>query len=57
VARHLTTTVWTFYGCAVPALLLGVFIGSRIDSRLKSDRFRTIVTGMILVLGLSLMLS
>jgi uncharacterized membrane protein YfcA len=57
IARHLTTTVWTFYGCAVPALLLGVFISSRIDSRLNRDRFRTIVTAMILVLGISLILS
>ncbi len=56
IARHLTTTVWAFYGCAVPALLLGVFIGSRIDSRLKRDRFRIIVTAMILALGLSLIL-
>jgi uncharacterized membrane protein YfcA len=57
VARHLTTTVWTLYGVALPPLLLGVFIGSRIDSRLKRDHFRTIVTAMILVLGISLMLS
>ncbi len=57
IARHLTTTVWTFYGFAVPALFLGVFIGSRVDSKLKRDRFRTIVTAMILLLGISLILS
>ncbi len=56
VTHHLTTMVWTFYGCAVPALLLGVFVGCRIDSRLKRDRFRAIVTAMILALGISLVL-
>ena len=54
VAHHLTATVWTLYAYAVPAFLLGVLTGSRIDERLNRDRFRTIVTVMILVLGLSL---
>jgi uncharacterized membrane protein YfcA len=54
VAHHLTATVWTFYAYAVPAFLLGVLAGSRIDERLNRDRFCTIVTVMILVLGLSL---
>jgi uncharacterized membrane protein YfcA len=56
LARHFTPAVLTLYACAVPALLLGIFVGSRADSRLSRDRFRTIVTGMILLLGLSLLL-
>ena len=56
VAHHLTPTVLTFYAYAVPALLLGILAGSRIDSTLNHDRFRVIVTAMILLLGLSLVL-
>ena len=56
VAHRLTTEVLTFYSYAAPALLLGILAGSRVDSRVNKDRFRTIVTVMILVLGLSLIL-
>jgi uncharacterized membrane protein YfcA len=56
VTQHLTTAVWTFYFYAAPALLLGVLVGSRVDSRLNRDRFRAIVTVMILLLGLTLIL-
>jgi uncharacterized membrane protein YfcA len=54
IAHRLTTEVLTFYSFAAPALLLGVLAGSRVDSRVNKDRFRTIVTVMILALGLSL---
>ena len=40
----------------VAGVLLGILAGSRVDSRVNKDRFRTIVTVMILVLGLSLIL-
>lgn len=56
VAHHLTTAVLAFYPYAALALLLGVMIGSRVDAKLNRDRFRTIVTVMILLLGLSLVL-
>ena len=56
LARHLTPTVLTLYLYAVPALLLGILAGSRVDSKLNHDHFRTIVTVMILLLGLSLLL-
>ena len=56
IAHHLTTTVLTFYSCAAPALLLGVLVGSCVDDKLNRDRFRTTVTVMILLLGLSLVL-
>lgn len=56
VAHNLTTDVFTFYLYAAPALLLGILAGSRFDRRLDKDRFRTIITVMILVLGVSLVL-
>ena len=56
LAHHLTAEVLTFYLYAVPALLLGVAAGSRIDPKLNWDRFRTLITVMIMVLGLSLVL-
>ncbi len=56
IARRLTTDVLTFYAYAAPALLLGILAGSRVDSMVNKDRFRTIVTAMILALGVSLVL-
>jgi len=56
VTHHVTTEVWTLYLYAVPALALGILVGSRFDARVNRERFRTIVTVMILVLGLSLIL-
>jgi len=55
-AHHLTPAVLTFYTYAAPALLLGILAGSRVDSKLNHDRFRAIVTAMILLLGISLAL-
>lgn len=54
LAHHLTTTVLTFYLHAVPTLVLGVLAGSRVDRRVNKGRFRTLVTVMILILGMSL---
>jgi uncharacterized membrane protein YfcA len=56
VARHVTAEVLTFYLYALPALGLGILVGSRVDSRVDRERFRTLVTAMILILGLSLVL-
>jgi len=55
-AHHLTPAVLTFYAYAAPALFLGILVGSRLDSKLNHDRFRAIVTVMILLLGISLAL-
>jgi uncharacterized protein len=57
VTGHVTTPVLTYYLCAVPALALGILIASRLDSRVDREHFRTLVMVMILVLGLSLLLS
>jgi uncharacterized membrane protein YfcA len=56
IAHRLTTDVLTLYAYAVPALLLGILAGSRIDHRVNKARFRTLVTVLILALGLSLVL-
>lgn len=56
IAHHLTQEVLTYYLYAVPALALGILAGSLVDRRVDGQRFRTIVTGMILVLGVSLLL-
>jgi len=55
-AHHLTATVFTLYLYAVPALLLGILVSSRVDVKLNRDRFRVVVAVMILMLGLSLVL-
>jgi uncharacterized membrane protein YfcA len=56
MAHHVTPRVLTFYLYAVPALALGILAGSRVDSKVDRERFRTLVMAMILVLGLSLLL-
>jgi uncharacterized membrane protein YfcA len=56
VARHVTAEVLTFYLCVLPALGLGIFVGSRVDSKVDRERFRTLVTALILILGLSLVI-
>jgi uncharacterized membrane protein YfcA len=56
IAGHLTADVLTFYLFTVPALAVGIAAGTLVDQRVNRDRFRLIVTGMILVLGLALIL-
>ena len=56
VAGHLTAPVLAYCLYTVPALVLGILLASRVDSRVDRGRFRALVTGMILLLGLSLIL-
>jgi uncharacterized membrane protein YfcA len=56
LTHHLTPTVFTLFAYAVPALFLGILVGTWVDSRLSASHFRTLVTVMILLLGLSLAL-
>lgn len=55
LAGHVVAQVWEWYVWAAPALLLGLWTGARLDRYLDQERFRTLVTVMILVLGLSLL--
>jgi uncharacterized membrane protein YfcA len=56
VARHVTVDVLTSYLYALPALGLGIFVGSRLDNKVDRERFRILVTALILILGLSLVI-
>jgi uncharacterized membrane protein YfcA len=56
LTRHLTPEVFRFYFYAAPALVLGILAASRVDSKVDRHRFRAIVTGMIFLLGLTLVL-
>lgn len=53
---HLTTAVLTLYLVALPVLFLGIFIASRLDARINKAQFRKLVTGLIFVLGVSLII-
>lgn len=56
LARHVVPRVWMLYAWAAPALLLGLWTGARLDRHVDQERFRTLVTALILVLGVSLLL-
>jgi len=56
LARHMVPQVWKLYAWVAPALLLGLWTGARLDHRLDQERFRNLVTAMILLLGVSLLL-
>jgi len=53
-AEHLTKQVLVYYLYAVPALAVGILVGTVVDPRIDQTQFRRIVTAMILVLGLAL---
>jgi uncharacterized membrane protein YfcA len=54
--QHLTPNVLTLYASAVPALIVGNLTAAWADRWVNKERFRVVVTVMILVLGLSLMI-
>ena len=56
LAGNLTadTAVTSFY--TIPALLLGIFIGTRFDQRVSQQTFRTFIAVLILILGVTLLL-
>ncbi len=56
LGQRLTTNVSTFYLYTAPVLLVGVLVGSWIDHRVDRERFRILMTVMILLLGASLMI-
>jgi hypothetical protein len=56
LAGHVTADVWTLYAWVAPALLVGLWTGARLDAHVNQERFRLLVTGMILILGISLLL-
>jgi len=56
VAHHMTPAIMLAYAYTAPVLLLSVFLGARIDRVVNRERFRGLVTLMILALGLSLLI-
>jgi len=56
LSGHMVPQVWMLYAWAAPALLLGLWTGARLDRYLDQEQFPTLVTAMILVLGVSLLL-
>jgi uncharacterized membrane protein YfcA len=56
VGGHLTPDVWQYALVALPALLVGQFIGARLCRRLDPDLFRKMVLIFLAVLGARLLL-
>jgi uncharacterized membrane protein YfcA len=56
VAGHFTAPVLAYCLYTVPALILGILLAARLDTRVDRDRFRRLVMAMILLLGVSLLL-
>jgi uncharacterized membrane protein YfcA len=57
LAHHVTPTILILFATSIPAILLGILVGSRADQRIDAARFRTVVKVMILLLGLLLVLN
>ncbi len=56
LAGSLTTAVWQRFALIVPAALVGLFAGQRVDRALDPRRFRQVVLWLLLVMGLRLLL-
>lgn len=56
LAGNLKPLVWENYLIAVPAIVLGIFVGLKIDRRLNPETFRKIVLVLLIVMGLRLIL-
>jgi uncharacterized membrane protein YfcA len=57
IARHMTADVLWLLAYTVPALAVGILVGTHVDQRVNRDHFRVIVNLMILILGLFLILN
>jgi uncharacterized membrane protein YfcA len=56
IAGNLTGEVLRLYGVAIVAMGAGMLAGAQLDRRISGQRFGSLVTTMILVLGASLVL-
>lgn len=56
LAGNLKPIVWANYLIALPAILLGIFVGLKIDRHLNAVTFRKIVLILLIVMGLRLIL-
>ncbi len=53
---NLKPIVWSYYLVALPAILLGIFFGLKLDRRINPDVFRKLVQVLLIVMGLRLIL-
>ncbi len=56
LAQNLTDRVFSLYPLLLPALILGIFAGARLDHKLSYKHFNSIVKVLLFGLGLSLTL-
>jgi len=56
LAGNLTPIVWSNYLVALPAIVLGIFVGLKIDRRMNPSVFRKIVLVLLIVMGLRLII-
>jgi len=56
IAHRVTVEVLTLFFCALPVLILGISVGSRVDRLVAGKRFRIIVISLVGVMGLALAL-
>jgi uncharacterized protein len=56
LAGNLKPIVWTYYLAALPAIVLGIFFGLKLDRRINPDVFRKMVQVLLIVMGLRLIL-
>jgi hypothetical protein len=56
LAGNLTPIVWSNYLVALPAIVLGIFVGLKIDRRMNPIVFRKIVLVLLIVMGLRLII-
>lgn len=57
LSGNFTPVVWRNFLIALPAMLLALFVGLRLDTHLNPERFRRIVLVVLVVLGASLLFS
>ncbi len=55
LSGNFTPVVWRNFLIALPAMLLALFVGLRLDTHLNPERFRRIVLVVLIVLGASLL--
>jgi uncharacterized membrane protein YfcA len=56
LAGNLQPIVWSYYLVALPAILLGIFFGLKLDRRINPDVFRKLVQMLLIVMGIRLIL-
>ena len=56
LAGNLQPIVWNYYLVALPAILLGIFFGLKLDRRINPDMFRRLVQVLLIAMGLRLIM-